>query len=73
MIYSEDINRICALCTHASKADADDEMMYCELKKQNMPFASPDCGKFSYDIFKKKVHRKKRLKTDFSAEDFTLE
>ncbi|MGN0162157.1 MAG: hypothetical protein ACI4EA_01065 [Candidatus Ornithomonoglobus sp.] len=73
MIYSEDINKVCALCTHASKVDGTDEVMYCELKKQNMPASTSDCGKFSYDIFKKVVHRKKRLKTDFSAEDFSLE
>lgn len=73
MIYSEDINKVCALCIHASAADGSGEFMYCELKKQNMPVSATDCGKFSYDIFKKVVHRKKRLKTDFSAEDFSLE
>lgn len=73
MIYSDNINRICALCLHASKAEGNEDIMYCELKNKNMPLSSPDCGKFKYDIFKKVVRRKKRLKTDFSAEDFSLE
>lgn len=73
MIYSENINKICALCVHASSVENNEEEMYCAVKEKNMPLSTPDCGKFKYDIFKKVVRRKKRLKTDFSAEDFTLE
>lgn len=72
MIYSEDINKICALCLHAEPADGKENTMYCRLRKKEFESSTPDCGKFEYDIFKKTVRRKKRLKTDFSADDFKL-
>ena len=71
MIYSDNINRVCGLCCHAEKR-TDDEM-FCDLHKKTVPLSAPDCGRFEYDIFKKPVHRKRRLKTAFSADDFSLE
>ena len=73
MIYSNDINKVCALCLHAEFIENNETAMHCTLKKINVDKAAPDCGKFVYDIFKKQVRRKKRLKTDFTPEDFTLE
>lgn len=73
MIYSDDINKICALCQNASKADEDGNMMHCSLKNADFPASTPDCGKFKYDIFKKVVRRKRQLNTEFSPEDFTLD
>lgn len=72
MIYSDDINRICALCVNADFLSENNDSMYCRIKKVNVDKSHPDCGKFKYDIFKKPVRRKKRLKTDFSADDFKL-
>ena len=72
MIYSEDINKICALCQNADFIDGDEESMHCRIKNVNVYKTHGDCGKFVYDIFKKPVRRKKRLKTDFSADDFKL-
>ena len=71
MIYSEDISRVCGLCRHADKL-TDDEMR-CRLHRKNVSVTAADCGKFDYDIFKKTIRRKKRLKTDFSAGDFSLD
>lgn len=71
MIYSEDINKVCGLCVHAQKLEGDDEM-FCTLFKKNTATTQGDCKKFKYDIFKKTVRRKRRLKTEFTAEDFEL-
>ena len=70
MIYSDDINRICALCQNADERTEDD--MFCSLHNKNVSKTDEACKKFVYDIFKKQVRRKKRLKTNFTAEDFTL-
>ena len=73
MIYSEDINKVCALCRHGQRTENNGDELFCELKKRSVPVAGGDCGKFEYDIFKKTVRRRKRLKTNFSSEDFSLE
>lgn len=73
MIYSEDINKVCALCVHAIKRENDDESVHCSLKDVVVSASQQDCGRFKYDIFKKVVHRKKRLKTNFDAADFSLD
>lgn len=72
MIYSEDINKICALCVNATPIPENDEEMYCELYKKNTAATHCDCKKFKYDIFKKVIHRKRRFKTNLTAEDFQL-
>ena len=72
MIYSEDINKVCALCIHAQKLEDNEDEMYCTLYKKNTAATNGDCKKFKYDIFKKTVRRKKQFKTDFSPEDFIL-
>ena len=71
MIYSENINRVCGLCVHAEKRGEDE--MRCLLHLKAVGVTEPACGKFEYDIFKKKVHKKRRLKTDLTADDFTLD
>lgn len=71
MIYSADINRICALCRNAEKLN--DDEIYCSMLRENMSASYSDCPSFDYDIFKKTVKRKKRLKTNFSAKDFSLD
>ena len=72
MIYSEDINKVCALCVNAEPIPENKDEMYCKLYKKNTAITKNDCKKFNYDIFKKTVRRKRRFKTSFSAEDFTL-
>lgn len=71
MIYSDDINKVCALCVYA-QGDSDSDELFCTRRKKNTAASRSDCKKFKYDIFKKPVRRKRRLKTDFSPEDFTL-
>ena len=72
MIYSEDINKVCALCVNAEPIPENKDEMYCKLYKKNTAITKNDCKKFKYDIFKKTVRRKRRLKTEFTAEDFEL-
>lgn len=73
MIYSEDINKVCGLCVFAkSDTETDGKELLCTLFNKNKEVTESCCKKFKYDIFKKTVHRKRRLKTDFSADDFKL-
>ena len=71
MIYSEDINKVCALCEHAQAIEGSEDTLLCSLSKKNTAITD-SCAKFKYDIFKKPVRRKRRLKTDFNPEDFVL-
>lgn len=71
LIYSEDINRVCGLCSHADTLTESE--LRCRLHRKNVSVTDPDCGKFDYDIFKKSVRRKKRLRTKFTADDFSLD
>lgn len=70
MIYSQNINKICAVCQMAHKHS--EEEMYCDIKKQAVPMNCTACEKFRYDILKRHVRRMRKLKTDFSKEDFSL-
>ena len=72
MIYSENINKICSLCRYAEPSAPDSERTWCALCKKEVGKSDPACDKYIYDIFKRPVRRKKRLRTDFSAEDFKL-
>lgn len=71
MIYSEDINKVCALCEHSETIDGNEDILLCNINKKNTAITD-SCAKFKYDIFKKPVRRKRRLKTDFDPEDFVL-
>lgn len=70
MIYSQNINKICAVCQRAHKY-SDDEM-YCDIKRQPVPLGDTACDKFIYDILKRRVRRMKKPNTDFKPEDFSL-
>ena len=69
MIYSENIEKRCGLCRFA-KSETEDTC-FCAKKKKSIPQSNEVCKKFSYDILKKPVRRKRRLST-FNAEDFSL-
>lgn len=71
MIYSDDINKVCALCEHSRPIDGEEDSLLCTKQKKNTAITD-SCAKFKYDIFKKNVRRKRRLKTDFNPEDFVL-
>ena len=70
MIYSDDINKICAVCVMANECDNGE--ILCTKKNKTFPATNVACRKFRYDILKKKVRRMRRLKTDYKKEDFTL-
>lgn len=71
MIYSEDINKVCGLCKRARRTGSDDKM-HCEVKRQDVELSGEACPKFRYDILKRRVRRRKKLKSDFNPEDFQL-
>lgn len=71
MIYSEEINKICGLCQYAGHIEGDEDNMRCSLKHKDVELSREACRKFRYDILKKPVRRKKKLKT-YSAADFEL-
>lgn len=70
MIYSQDIDRKCELCIYAK---AQEGKLYCTRKKQAKPVSGDACDKFSYDILKRHVRRRNKLKTNFNPEDFKLD
>lgn len=70
MLYSDEINKICGLCIFASEIDGEREKMQCSKKRKSVNF-DYHCRKFQYDIFKKQVRRKKKLKT-YNPSDFEL-
>ena len=70
MIYSENIEKRCGLCKFASPENEDN--CFCKKEKKSMPQSNEACKKFSYDILKKPVRRKRRLSTGFKPEDFSL-
>ena len=70
MIYSDEINKICAVCVMATES-GDGEIL-CTKKNKTFPATTTGCRKFRYDILKKRVKRMRRLKTDYKKEDFTL-
>ncbi len=69
MIYSDEINKVCAVCQMAYR---DGDEMYCRKKKQAVPSNGKACNKFKYDILKRPVRRARKLKIDFKPEDFSL-
>ena len=70
MIYSQNINKVCAVCQMAHKKSEDE--MYCDIKKQALSVTDTACDKFKYDILKRHVRRMRKLKTNFNPEDFSL-
>lgn len=71
MVYSSDIEQKCALCRHSKKIDGKELEVVCE--KKGVVSSTYVCKKFKYDIFKKKVRRRKPLDTDYSPEDFSID
>lgn len=73
MIYSPDINKKCALCQRARLLnDGEGEILLCELKGKTFPIDTDGCRRFEYDIFKRKVKRRKTYVSDVKEEDLLL-
>lgn len=71
MIYSPEINKICAVCVNAVRIAGDESHMRCSLRLADVS-VSDTCRKFKYDIMKKPTRRRRKLNTGYSPDDFTL-
>ncbi|MEE1225203.1 MAG: hypothetical protein UH081_08090 [Clostridia bacterium] len=73
MIYSPDINKICALCVKAKKIPGNETHMQCTHRNgEVVPLNKEACDFFAYDILKRPVRRRKKSTGNFSPEDFQL-
>lgn len=73
MIYSPDINKICALCVNAKKIKGSETHMECAKKNGEFVALNKEaCEFFKYDILKRPVRRRKKSSGKFSPEDFSL-
>lgn len=71
-MYSEDIEKICKVCVHASPVKGSLVYIHCDVLN-GYSAQQYTCPKFKYDILKKTVRRKKDVqKHDFKPEDFSL-
>lgn len=70
-MYSDDIEKICALCVHAHAVKGTVTHMQCTHVGGYVPL-SHTCLDFKYDVLKKRVRRKPPLKHNFTADDFKL-
>lgn len=71
MIYSNNVEKICALCRNSTGVTGTEEHLECKLRNEYMPL-NGSCDRFEYDIFKKPTRRKRRLDKQYKAEDFKL-
>ena len=69
-VYAKDIEPKCASCQHG-RAIAGTLDVMCEYR--GIVAYNYRCRKYKYDIFTKKIHRKKRIETGFTAEDFSID
>lgn len=72
MIFSENINKVCGLCENAEFTDDTHERVHCSILNKDCDIADAACDKFSYDIFKKRVHRRRAFKPTYNPDDFKL-
>lgn len=69
-MYSPDIDKKCATCQFGTPLEGTMDVMC--IKYGVMPY-NYICKKYKYDIFKKKIKRKKSLDTNFTPEDFSID
>lgn len=70
MIYSDENERKCALCQFGELIPETLEVL---CKKYGVVDYDYVCKKYKYDIFKKKVKRKRDIGEGYSEEDFSIE
>lgn len=73
MIYSDDIEKKCALCIYSEPISGDDENVRCLKKRRTVPAVNDACKKFRYDITKKHIRRPKRSAAVLNPADFRLD
>ncbi len=71
MIYSDEINRVCGLCEHASPT-GEEGIMHCVKKRKDVEVSREACRKFQYDILKRTARRAKKQLKSYSPSDFEL-
>ncbi|HIT84680.1 MAG TPA: hypothetical protein IAA60_02115 [Candidatus Ornithomonoglobus intestinigallinarum] len=71
MIYSDDIEKICALCVYSEKRS--NTLVFCAHLGQCVGASDSACKRYKYDILKREVRRRRPLDTNkLSEEDFKL-
>ncbi len=70
MVYSQDIERKCALCQFGEPIPDTLEVL---CKKYGVVEYNYVCKKYKYDIFKKKVKRKRDIGIEYNEEDFFID
>lgn len=70
LVYAEDIEKKCALCQFGQPIPDTLEVL---CKKYGVVEYNYVCKKYKYDIFKKKVKRKRDADMGFGEEDFSID
>lgn len=72
-MYSKENEPVCGLCLHSGEVKGIATHVSCSKRGGYMPKSRTGCTDYKYDIFKRKVKRKKsNVFEGFSPEDFTL-
>lgn len=72
-MYSKDIEPVCGLCVFSKEAKGVLAYCICERRNEYVSASRTGCQEYKYDVFKRKVARKKSTALKgFSPEDFTL-
>ena len=72
-MYSKDNEPICGMCVSAKPAKGVETHCFCETKKEYVTKGHKGCEEYRYDIFKRKIRRRKsEISEGFSPEDFKL-
>lgn len=69
-MYADDIEKKCALCQYGEPVAGTRDVV-CE--KYGIVAYNHVCKKFKYDIFKKKIRRKKGPEHSYTAQDFSID
>ncbi len=72
-MYSKDNESVCGLCVYSEQAKGVATHSMCKKRNEYVPKNKEACAEYKYDIFKRKVKRKKDTFLEgFSPEDFVL-
>ncbi len=72
-MYSKDIEPVCGLCVFSKEAKGVACYCMCEKRNEYVRSSRDACEAYRYDVFKRKVSRKKNISFgEFSPEDFIL-
>lgn len=69
-MYSENINKICDVCMYSKSVKGSATHLQCTYG--GFVPRNHTCGKFKYDVLKKRVRRRPALEHKFTAADFEL-